>query len=99
LILNELVTNALKHAFPKTGAKQGAEKGKISITLHQNKDAILLLKVVDNGVGLPEDLDLDLNKTLGLRLVKTLVRQLDATLDVDRDSGATFKVTFSKADE
>ncbi|MCB9077819.1 MAG: PAS domain S-box protein [Anaerolineaceae bacterium] len=99
LIINELVSNALKHAFPKTGGRARAGKGKITIAFHPGADGMLVLTVADNGVGLPADLDLNASKTLGLRLVRTLVRQLGATLEVDAASGVTVNVTFKRTGE
>ncbi|MCB9077820.1 MAG: PAS domain S-box protein [Anaerolineaceae bacterium] len=99
LIINELVTNALKYAFPETMAAQRPHSDEIAIAFYPGEDEMLVLMVADNGVGLPEGLDLNASKTLGLRLVRTLVRQLGATLDVDKFSGTTFKITINKADE
>lgn len=90
LILNELITNAYKHAF------EDIEEPCISISLNQIDDAYIL-QVKDNGNGLPENFKIDQSSSLGTTLIKTLVNQLDGTLDVSTDKGAVFKVTF-KAD-
>ncbi|MCB9077817.1 MAG: PAS domain-containing protein [Anaerolineaceae bacterium] len=99
LIINELVSNALKYAFPETMAQQRSSKDEITIAFYSGEDEMLVLTVADNGVGLPEGLDLNTSKTLGLRLVRTLVRQLDATLAIDAESGTKFSITFRKGDE
>lgn|GEM_PF-4166520 len=88
LIINELVTNALKYAFPND------KSGEIRISFHSDKDKIHTLIVGDNGEGLPENLDIHNTKTLGLRLVSSLVEQLEGSIDVDRNGGTTYKVVF-----
>ena len=89
LILNELLSNALKHAFPNQ--RSGAVVVKASVL----EDQRLQLVVEDDGVGLPADLNLDDLKTLGLSLVSGLaVSQLGGELDVRRAPGARFVVTF-----
>jgi two-component sensor histidine kinase len=55
----------------------------------------LILTVKDNGVGLPEDMDIDDTPSLGLQLVNTLVRQLDGTIEVDRRGGTEFKMILA----
>ena len=89
LIINELVSNALKHAFP-------AEfKGHARVTLRmwQEGDRVLLT-VSDNGVGLPTDLDYRHTDTLGLQLVMILTRQLGGTIDLVRQPGTNFHIAF-----
>jgi PAS domain S-box-containing protein len=88
LIINELVSNSLKHAFPQR------KKGKVSIKIDKNMGKQFTLVVSDNGIGLPEGLDLHSIETLGMQLVRDLVKQLDGTLELDRNNGTTFKVTF-----
>ncbi|MBI5946142.1 MAG: HAMP domain-containing protein [Chloroflexi bacterium] len=88
LILNELITNALKYAFP-TG-----RSGTIWIELRTTPAHLLSLRVADDGVGLPADLDILKNKSLGLQLVNSLVNQLDGSLTVEGSHGAVFKVSF-----
>ncbi|MBE0517497.1 MAG: PAS domain S-box protein, partial [Methanophagales archaeon] len=88
LIINELVSNSLKHAF-----SDGME-GEISIDLRSNNDHTFRLIVSDSGVGFPKDLDFRNTETLGLQLVITLVKQLKGTIELDRSTGTTFKVTF-----
>jgi two-component sensor histidine kinase/CheY-like chemotaxis protein len=89
LIINELVSNSLKHAFPN------GKKGEISIALHSDTDNKFALIVSDNGVGFPKDLDFRKTETLGLQLVTTLVKQLRGTIELDRSGGTEFKITFT----
>ena len=87
LIINELVTNSLKHAFP------GGRQGFISIALTEEEPG-LFLTVRDNGVGLPEGLVIANAETLGLILVTSLTQQLGGKLEMDRSGGATFMIRF-----
>jgi len=81
LIINELVSNSLQHAFPD------GSQGEIRIVLRSEQDQSLLI-VSDNGVGLPEDLDLRTTETLGLELVRTLVDQLKGTIEFNGRTSA-----------
>ena len=90
LIINELISNSLKHAFPSDGG------GEISIGLHRVEEKMVLV-VGDNGVGFPEDLDFRNTKSLGLQLVSTLSAQLGGSIELDRSGGSKFKVTFTDA--
>jgi PAS domain S-box-containing protein len=92
LLLNELVSNALKYAFP------GDREGTIQVRLDAGTNGEYTLKVADDGVGLPPGLDLAHTSTLGLQLIDTLVRQLGGRLEVDRRAGAAFHITFSAGD-
>ena len=87
LIINELVSNALKYAFP------GDRLGIVILSLvklrKQNK-----LILSDNGIGLPEKMDIENNDTFGLLLLRTLVDQLNGTLEVVRKNGAKFIIRF-----
>jgi PAS domain S-box-containing protein len=91
LIINELVSNSLKHAFPP----QGEGEGEILVALGSLDDDRLELQVCDNGVGLPPDLDVQDSQSLGLRLVNMLTQQLRGALDLDRSAGAAFRITFA----
>jgi PAS domain S-box-containing protein len=88
LIVNELMTNAAKHAYP------GRSEGTITIRFRQEDRHTGVLTVGDDGVGLPADFDLDKTSSLGLQLVTTLTRQLGGRLVIGRASGAQFSVTF-----
>lgn len=101
LILNELLLNALKHAFPagwaprfEQGRSDGAQ-GEIRVELHTGLDHRLSLIVSDDGVGFPPGLDFRNTSSLGLQLVNTLVKQLDGTLELNHSGGTTFTVTFA----
>ncbi|MGH8056426.1 MAG: sensor histidine kinase, partial [Candidatus Entotheonellia bacterium] len=89
LILHELLSNCLQHAFPD------GRPGGIRIDLWSNPEGHLCLLVRDNGVGLPEELDFLNTDSLGLQLVKMLAEQLDGTIDLARGKGAAFSITFA----
>ena len=89
LILNELAVNALKHAF------QGRSDGEVKVSLHCGADRRIRLCVTDNGVGLPAGFDWRQARSLGLRLVQMLSRQLDATAEVSSGNGTKFEIIFA----
>jgi two-component sensor histidine kinase/sensor domain CHASE-containing protein len=89
LIVNELVSNALKYAFP------GGRTGEIRISLYGDSDGRMALVVRDNGIGLPPDTDLERSSSLGLRLVRMLAQQLGAEIHIDGSKGAEFKFIFT----
>jgi len=89
LVINELIFNSLKHAF------KGRKKGKIEVFLKKSSEAMALLKVQDDGIGIPEEIDIFKTKTLGLKLVKNIVNnQLNGKIRVDRGIGTTFIIEF-----
>jgi two-component sensor histidine kinase len=90
LIINELISNSLKHAF------SGRDKGKIRVTLQSEKNSKFKLMVSDNGVGLPKGLDVTQTESLGLQLVTMLVEQLHGTLNIENNKGACFEIVFEK---
>ncbi|MFW6122014.1 MAG: histidine kinase dimerization/phosphoacceptor domain -containing protein, partial [Petrotogales bacterium] len=87
LIVNELVSNSLKHAFPS------GRKGKVIVDFRLD-GSIYELIVSDNGVGFPRELDFRNTKTLGLQLVNIFVRQLKGKIKLDRTTGTKFIITF-----
>ena len=89
LIINELVSNALKYAFPS------GRKGEILVDLLRHGDGRLVLTVKDNGIGLPDGMDVTDTPSLGLQLVNTLVRQLDGTIEVGNSNGTEFRMVLS----
>jgi PAS domain S-box-containing protein len=98
LIVSELLTNALKYAFP--GGRPRVERGetecRISIAFRAEGDRFTLL-VADNGAGLPPGLDRSATRTLGLPLIDVLARhQLGGQVEVDQRAGTTFKITFTE---
>jgi len=96
LIVNELVTNAIKYAFPMGVPRPGSEECEIVISALKRDDAFTLA-VSDNGAGMPPDLDWRSCPSLGLRLVGMLgEHQLGGQLRVDRTGGTRFVLTFSE---
>jgi two-component sensor histidine kinase len=91
LIVNELVSNSLKYAFPD------GREGEIRIELRELKNGVTQLIVADDGVGLRSDLDWTTTKSLGLRLVRTLAQQLGAKVEVTSHAGTEVQVTFAAA--
>ncbi|MHC1755147.1 MAG: PAS domain S-box protein [Methanosarcina sp.] len=106
IIVNELVSNSLKHAFPDR------EKGMVKIKLcregngeyksnrventkEDNKSASFILTISDNGVGMPENVNLENFNTLGIQLVTLLVDQLDGELELKRDCGTEFVIKIA----
>ena len=89
LILNELVTNSLKHAFPHSS------HGEISIIFH-TQDNKYLLEVKDNGIGLNDDIDYKNTDSLGLRLVTSLTEQIEGIIEFNHKSGTSFKIIFEE---
>jgi PAS domain S-box-containing protein len=87
LIVNELVSNALKHAFPD------GKEGMILIKLMEENNKVHLC-VKDNGVGMPNNFDIRHSETLGIQLVVSLAEQLDANLDIKSDGGTEYLITF-----
>jgi PAS domain S-box-containing protein len=90
LIINELISNSIKHAFP------GNREGIITISLKLIENGKYILIVKDNGVGVPSGFDVFNTDSLGLKLVSTLVEQINGTLEFDRTDGACFKIKFSQ---
>lgn len=90
LIINELVSNALKYAFPN-----GAQ-GMIYIALHCNEDNNYTLIIRDNGIGLPLNWEVESVNSLGFRLVDILAKQLEGTLQVNSGLGTEFTLIFSE---
>ena len=89
LIVNELVSNSLKHSFmPGT-------KGKIIIKMHKDNDQYILI-IADDGVGPIKESGMENNTTLGLNLVDTLVNQLDGSLEILREKGTVYRIIFKE---
>ncbi len=89
LILNELITNALKHAFPNN------KPGRLGITLREENGQIHLC-ITDNGVGLPENFDIKKTNSLGLELVDSLVEQHRGTLEIKSNGKTEIEITLQK---
>ncbi len=90
LIINELVSNSLKYAFPD------GKEGEIKITLRFTDEDEIELTVSDNGISMPDDLDLSNTGSLGLKLVRVLTDQIGGKLEVDRSEGTTFRIRFKR---
>lgn len=92
LIINEIISNALKYAFP------AKKKGEITIEAIANQANDLVLVIEDNGIGLPPDFDIANSKSLGLKLVKNLTQQLQGDFEIksDSNSGTRFEFTFTR---
>ncbi|MCE7699142.1 MAG: PAS domain S-box protein [Methanobacterium paludis] len=90
LISNELIINSVKHAFPE------GRKGTISIDFSRDECGSCALTVEDNGIGFPEDLDFKTTNKKGLKLVKTLVKQLNGTIDLVQNNGTKFQIKFKE---
>ncbi len=92
IIVNELITNAIKHAFP-----DGTE-GVITITLKRIDPGTAELSVADNGIGIPENFSIDYNESFGIAVITALTEQLEGTLSFSRENGTTFTVRFPLKD-
>jgi len=90
LITNELLSNSLKYAFVNQ------DEGEINISFSQLESGAFKLLVTDSGVGLDENLDIDATKSLGLKLVRTLTRQINGELRITHQPGATFEIAFNE---
>jgi PAS domain S-box-containing protein len=88
LILNEIVLNSLKHAFP------GDRKGEICVELREKKEGLIRLTVKDDGVGFPPGIDIRNTDTLGLQIVTLLTDQLDGKVEVRSEGGTAVTLTF-----
>ncbi|MCC7450851.1 MAG: PAS domain S-box protein [Anaerolineae bacterium] len=89
LIINELVSNALKHAFPN------GRSGKITVELRIDSNGLHTILVRDDGVGIPDELNVHRTESLGLQLVTSLTGQLNATIGLHRGQGTTFEIRFA----
>jgi PAS domain S-box-containing protein len=88
LIINELVSNALKYAFP------AGKKGDLLIRMNKDESGKYHLLVKDTGIGLPPNFDIRTTETLGFQIVNDLVKQLDGTIELKRDEGTEFRIVF-----
>lgn len=87
MIVNELVSNAIKYAFPH------GESGQIQIAF-QRVENEYVLRIADNGVGLPQEIDIHNSSSLGVQLVDLLTQQLKGKLILEREAGTVFNITF-----
>ncbi|MCI0497337.1 MAG: PAS domain S-box protein [Thermoplasmata archaeon] len=87
-IINELLSNSLKHAFPS------GRKGRIYVRMTQDGDGTFHLTVGDDGIGIPAGFDVAAGGSLGMQLVRSLVGHLDGSLEMDTDNGTEFRIAF-----
>ena len=90
LIINEILTNAFKYAFPKNLSK----KANINISLKENEDKKVILKIADNGSGIPNEIDIEKTETLGLQLISILSGQLNGKHELIRGEGTEWIIEF-----
>jgi PAS domain S-box-containing protein len=91
LIVNELITNSIKHGFPN------GRKGKINIDFYLKNDHYEFA-VKDNGIGFPEDINFQNTNSLGLQIVNSLTEQIDGEIELNKGNGTEFKITFKELD-
>ncbi|HEY9245610.1 MAG TPA: histidine kinase dimerization/phosphoacceptor domain -containing protein, partial [Candidatus Methanoperedens sp.] len=88
LIINELVSNSLKHAFPDR------RPGQITVELKSLPNDNIMLKFADDGIGLPEGVEISQSETLGLKLISMLTKQLRGSIEIIREKGTMFYIVF-----
>ena len=88
IMINEVITNSMKHAFPD------GEGGIIHLAMKKNKGNDCTLLIKDNGVGIPGDMDFDKVRGIGLQLIRELAKQLKGTIFLTREKGTTFEMNF-----
>ena len=88
LIINELISNSFKYAF------EGREKGTIGIYYNKLEDGKQQLTVFDDGIGISDSLDITKTRSLGMKIIHKLVKQLDGELETDFNKGTKFIITF-----
>lgn len=91
LIINELVTNAIRHGFPEGHEN---DKGEIEVVLKSTEKNMVTLTVSNNGAGLPTDFDINTTETLGMHIIKALVKKLHGSIDIDRRNRTEFTINF-----
>ena len=94
LIISELVSNALKHAFPKTWDWPPGFTGEVRVALHSLPDDEYQLLVSDTGIGLPPDFEFPSKDTLGMFLIQSFIEQLRGTVEWSNGKGATCRIVF-----
>jgi PAS domain S-box-containing protein len=88
LIVNELLSNAFKHAFP------AGRTGEVRVGLARAKEALGVLEVRDDGIGIPSEVDWKRPQSLGMRIIQVLAKQMDGTIELESDGGTVFRLTF-----
>ncbi len=92
LMINEIISNSLKHAFPE------GNNGKIDLQMRKSGRQIILL-IADNGLGLPENFDPEAQDSFGFLLIYTLAHQLEATIKVENNEGVSFDIRWATKDD
>jgi len=92
LLINEVISNAFKHAF------QGRESGKITVHIHGEEETGLIVRIGDNGVGLPSKEDWSNHESLGMDLIHTLTTQLDGNVTLEEGPGTMYRLSTRSAD-
>jgi len=93
MLVNEIITNILKHAFP------GKKKGEFSIKLYREKNKKIWLLVNDNGVGIPKEVNIDNPSTMGLQLIRDLTNQIGGEIQIKSNGGTKITVIFPERNE
>ena len=93
MILGELLSNSLKHAFPSNKGRDG-QRGELRVQVSSKEDGLVDMLVADNGIGIPPRIDFRHTRSLGLELVTTLTEQLGGTIELDRSRGTEFRIRF-----
>ena len=88
LIINEIVSNSLKHGFP------ASKKGEVRITLKSTDEGKVVLKIKDTGIGIPDGIEMENPQTLGLQLVNALVSQIGGRIELMKQKGTVYKIAF-----
>ena len=91
LITNELISNALKHAFPND------TRGEIRVELERGDNGQVSMVIGDDGVGFPDNVDFRNTESLGMQLVTTLINQLDGSIELHTEAGTEFRIIFAAA--
>ncbi|OEC85278.1 MULTISPECIES: histidine kinase dimerization/phosphoacceptor domain -containing protein [Methanobacterium] len=101
LIVNELVTNSIKHGFlanrTRANSQSFDKKDKIAVNITKENE-IYTMSVYDNGIGFPDNLDFRHTDSLGMQLVISLTSQLRGTVELERDNGTLFKIVFKEVE-
>ncbi|MEA2095964.1 MAG: sensor histidine kinase, partial [Candidatus Cloacimonadota bacterium] len=90
LLINEIVSNAIKHGFPDH------KKGEVVINMKNVKDDLYMLKISNNGVSMPPKIDYDNPKSAGMELIRVLIIQLSADVEITKENGVLYKLKFKK---
>lgn len=101
LLVNEVVTNSLKHAFVAQITDDGSSQvpGKVTLTLQALPDGRYRLEISDDGIGMPESVQLGSGNSMGMQLIPAFIAQLDAELQLQRQNGTCYRISFSPQKE